>query len=82
MEKKELKNLFVQMNAETSYQDKLYSEAEENIKIWKMKIRQLKIDRHDYAMMNYILDSRFSNIQVLKTYHGKRNIKETPQFQF
>lgn len=75
MEKKELKNLFVQLNSETSYLNKTYSEAEKNIHFWKKQIKKLKISRHDYAMMNYILESRFQNIQTLKEFHGQKQTK-------
>lgn len=77
-EMKKISGLFNQFNSETSYHDKTYSEAEENIKKWQKTIKDLNLTKHDFKLWDYILKSRFQNIQILKEFHGK---KETSHFE-
>lgn len=67
-EKKKMKIDFSIMLAETSYYDKTFIEAEKAIEKWKKYIRELKLNSHDFSLLNYILNSRLKNIKILKSH--------------
>lgn len=66
METKEKTDLLIKINAETSYVDKTYKQAEHNINKWENKLPSLNLSKEEKAIMLYIIQSRKQNIEILK----------------
>lgn len=77
MKKSEISDIFVRMNAETSYTNKTFEAAKKNILFWEKELRKYKLDKYTQMLFGYILSSRMENINI---FLGMKN-KTTPRIK-
>ena len=62
----ELSRMFVKMTEQTSYRNKTFEQAKKNIFKWRKKILTVEMEKENFEVFKYILDSRLQNILILQ----------------